>query len=74
VSPQPGNWQLPRQSRYGGWQVNRTRVADRQWRVGVNRILGHPIGVYVIAGWWLYGICRPIRGEQRRRKQAEGLR
>lgn len=70
----PGNWQFPRRSRYGRFQFNRTRVADRQWRFGVNRILGHPIGVYIVLGWWQYGICRPIEGETRRKRQERKLR
>jgi hypothetical protein len=67
------NWQFPRGSKYGRWQINRTRVADPQWTVGVNRIMGHPIGVYVITGSWLYGICRPIDAATRRQKQGGSL-
>jgi hypothetical protein len=59
---------------YGHWQMNRTRVADPQWRLGINRIMGHPIGVYAVLGKWMYGICRPISAESRRRKQADRLR
>lgn len=71
----PGNWRFPKRDRgYGHWLVNRTRVADRQWKAGVNRINGHPIGLYVVLGDWAYGVCRPISGEERRRKQAARLR
>lgn len=65
------NWQFPRRSEYGRWQATRTRVAERRWTLGINRIHGHPIGVYAVIGKWSYGVCRPISGEERRRKQAE---
>lgn len=60
-------------SGYGRWQFVHSRVADPQWRAGINRIMGHPIGVYVIVGKWQFGICRPISAEERRRKQAGKL-
>lgn len=56
----PGNWRFPRRDRgYGHWVLTRTRVADPQWKVGVNRILGYRIGWYAVLGKWSYGLCKP---------------
>lgn len=55
-----GTWQIPkRDPGYGHWRLTAIRLADPQWRIGVNRIMGYRIGWYVVLGRQFYGICKP---------------
>jgi hypothetical protein len=58
---------------YGHWTITRGRLADQHWSLGINRIHGYPIGVYANVGRYWVGVCRPISGELRRRRQERSL-
>lgn len=70
-----GDWRFPKRPRgYGHWVFTRYRVADRQWTAGVNRIMGHRIGWFVVLGNWSYGVCKPESLSSQRQRAAGKLR
>lgn len=68
-------WQFPRHPKgYGHWRFTAYRVVHRQWTMGVNRIMGHRIGWFVVLGNWSYGICKPESLTTQRERAAKRLR
>ena len=66
---------IPRRPRgYGHWRFTCYRVANRQWTAGVNRIMGHRIGWFVVLGYWSLGICKPEGLTTQRERAARKLR